>query len=71
MRCFFCGGVYHPSTGHIWNERVVACGPCAKHFYKWLRGMLNRRWGKKDFYAAARQWAPAGWSIQRRWNEYS
>src|SRR5512135_1983008 len=23
MNCFFCGGVYHPSTGHVWSARVV------------------------------------------------
>jgi hypothetical protein len=69
MRCFFCGGVYHPSTGHRWNERVVACGPCAKDFVRWLRGMLNRKWGKQNFYEAAIKFAPEGEGFRVRWNE--
>jgi len=56
MRCFFCGGVWHPATGSLVTERVRACGPCTRHFVTWFSGHVRRRWGKKGspkFYDAA------------------
>ncbi len=55
MNCFFCQGVYHESTGCYYNERVVACGPCARDFFKWLKAHVNR-WAnpkRPNFYEAA------------------
>jgi hypothetical protein len=54
LRCFKCGGPYHPATGH-WNERfdVVFCGACYRPFVKWLSGHLKRRWGGANFYQEA------------------
>ena len=52
-QCFFCSGVWHPSTGCYYNERVMACGPCTREFWTWFRNQTRKRWGRCDFYAAA------------------
>jgi hypothetical protein len=55
LRCFACGGPYHPSTGHLFREYpgVAYCGACYRPFLKWMKGHLNRRWGKQKFYEEA------------------
>jgi hypothetical protein len=46
-RCFACRGPYHPASGHLFREFDVAyCGACFRHFYSWMRGHLNVRFGK-------------------------
>lgn len=62
MNCFFCKETpYHESTGCYYNERVVACGPCARSFFKWLKQHVNR-WAnpkRPNFYEAAFKFAPS------------
>ena len=62
LRCFACGGPYHPSTGHLWKkfEGVAYCGPCYRSFLSWLKPHMHRRWGGERFYdaAARRQVSP-------------
>lgn len=54
MRCFACGGPYHPATGHLFREFMVAyCGRCYRHFIEWMKGHMRRKWGGLDFYAEA------------------
>lgn len=53
MRCFFCKGPAHPATGCQWSESVVACERCTREFWRWFRGMQNRKWGGFFFYDAA------------------
>ena len=62
LRCFACGGPYHPATGHLWRElsAVAYCGPCYRSFLSWLKPHMHRRWSGERFYEAAarRQVAP-------------
>ena len=52
--CTACGSpTYHPSTGHVFSETHYVCGPCARSWYKWLKGMMSRKWGKQNFYEHA------------------
>lgn len=56
--CFFCGGPYHDATGNKYTERVVACGPCAREFLKYVKQHVNR-WAspkRPNFYEAAFKW---------------
>lgn len=54
MQCFACGGPYHPATGHLFREFMVAyCGRCYRHFIEWMKQHMRRRWGGLDFYAEA------------------
>lgn len=41
MKCFACGGPYHPATGHLWAgfESVAYCGRCYRHFRIVLPGL--------------------------------
>lgn len=48
--CNACGGPYHPSTGHVFTPTHVVCGPCARSWKDWLKGMMSRRWGGQRFY---------------------
>jgi hypothetical protein len=61
MKCFFCPGVAHPSTGCQYSENVVACHSCVVEFWKWFKSHMATRGrpgrDKKgrmqaDFYAA-------------------
>ena len=49
-RCSSCKGVYHEATGHRFSEDSVLCGPCTRHYVKWLKGHTNRKWGGVRFY---------------------
>lgn len=54
VRCFACGGPYHPASGHLWREFMAAyCGPCYRHFIAWMKGHMHRKWAGADFYAEA------------------
>jgi len=48
-RCL-CGQTYHHDSGHILSPDAVLCGPCARHFTRWLSGHTKRRWGGANFY---------------------
>jgi hypothetical protein len=47
VRCFFCPGVAHPSTGSEYSPRVVACRECTVTFAlaldrsTWIRGVAD------------------------------
>ena len=41
MKCLFCGGSAHPSTGHQYTERVISCGPCYRQFLVWYKARLH------------------------------
>jgi hypothetical protein len=52
--CFCCkANVYHPATGHRFNEDVVYCGPCYRYFLSWMKGHVRRKWSGADFYVEA------------------
>jgi Mor family transcriptional regulator len=54
MRCNCCGGPFHPATGDYDKKYDRAtCGACYRPFVKWVKGMMSRRWGGQNFYAAA------------------
>ena len=54
MRCFKCGGPYHPSSGHLFREMDVAyCGACYRPFLAWFKGHTRRKWAGADFYLEA------------------
>lgn len=54
MKCFACGGPYHPASGHAWTAfGVVYCGPCARHFLTWMKGHVAQRRRGFDFYGEA------------------
>lgn len=64
MRCFFCGGAAHPASGCQYTERVIACGPCTRTTWKWVRQHVNKK-GRRPrngqrpsvgFYEAASKW---------------
>jgi hypothetical protein len=64
--CFACQGPYHPATGHAFSEDVLYCGRCIRHFYKWVRGHTNRRWGGHLLYEEARTSVRAGvWPVEK------
>ena len=52
-RCNACKGVFHEATGHRHSDNTVLCGPCAKHFFKWVKGHTNRSWSGVKFYEHA------------------
>jgi hypothetical protein len=60
MRCFACGGPFHPASGHAWMPDVVYCGRCIRSFYDWVR-THTRPWRPRkgdagpprDFYGEA------------------
>ncbi len=52
-RCSACKGPFHPATGHAHSEHTFLCGPCTRHFYKWVRQHTSRKWGKHFFYEHA------------------
>ena len=62
--CFFCGGAAHPSTGHAYSERVLACRRCTLEAFTWVRAHCNRTQGRKHtktaltFYEAAALFPP-------------
>lgn len=56
MRCFFCGGPAHPSTGCEYSERVVSCGPCVRRFWEWFRRQQHKTFGGCRFYDAVARW---------------
>lgn len=41
MRCFFCEGVAHPTTGHYVTPNVLQCGPCHREFIRWYRARMH------------------------------
>jgi hypothetical protein len=43
MRCFFCDGVAHPATGCQYTENAVACGPCVRDAWRWIKGFTNQK----------------------------
>lgn len=51
--CTACHGVYHPATGHAFSATAQLCGPCARHYLRWLKGHLSRTWAKASFYEYA------------------
>lgn len=48
--CSSCENPYHPATGWRLSPRTRLCGPCARHFAEWVKGMVRRRWGGVRFY---------------------
>ena len=52
-KCSCCGGPFHPATGHEFGGKGRFCGPCTRDFFKWVRGISGRRWGKVNFYKHA------------------
>lgn len=66
MRCAACKGVYHPATGHLFTPTCVLCGPCARDFLRWWKGMVNRRWGKLRFYDFAHPPVAAAPPVQHK-----
>lgn len=71
MRCFACGGPYHPATGHVFLPEVAYCGICAGRFFAWVirhtstksvrpRPGREARTGESFYEAASRgPWAKA------------
>jgi hypothetical protein len=56
MRCFFCDGVAHPQTGCQYSETCIACGPCVRDAWKWVKAHTNKRnkkWSNLSFYECA------------------
>lgn len=52
-RCDSCGSPYHEATGHIFSEKTVVCGPCARHFVQFIKSHTRRKWGGLNFYEHA------------------
>lgn len=50
MTCIICGGPAHPATGAQYTETALACGPCVRDFWVWVRRHTSRRWGGQYFY---------------------
>ena len=53
MRCFACGGPYHPATGHLFQIDIAYCGACYRPFLQWFKGRMNMVCRKHRFYDAA------------------
>lgn len=55
VTCAACTGPYSPATGHVHQHEplVVLCGPCARHFYAYVRTMMKRKSGGVSFYTYA------------------
>lgn len=53
MRCFACGGPYHPASGHIFSEDVVYCGACYRPFVAFMKSRFYQREDEPDFIAEA------------------
>jgi hypothetical protein len=47
--CFFCGAAAHPSTGHAYTPRVLACYRCTVEAWSWVRDHTNKRSRKGRF----------------------
>lgn len=43
MTCSFCGGVAHPASGCVYGPRTIACGPCTREFWVWVRSHTSKR----------------------------
>jgi hypothetical protein len=53
MRCFACGGPYHPNTGHRFADDVVYCGACFWPFIDFMKSRFYQRTKGPDFIAEA------------------
>lgn len=53
MKCFACGGPYHPATGNLFRPDVAYCGRCYRHFLEYLKTRFYRRKERPDFIAEA------------------
>jgi hypothetical protein len=52
--CFFCKGVFHPSSGDYFGpQNTPSCGPCTKATIKMIKERTRRRSGGVDFYSHA------------------
>ena len=49
MECTFCSGPAHPATGAQYTHSVIACGPCVRMFWRWVRERQWRRWSGSCF----------------------
>ena len=59
-QCFFCGGAAHPATGCQYTENVIACGPCTRTAWTWVKGFTNQK-GRRNgpsFYEHVNRIAP-------------
>jgi hypothetical protein len=54
MTCFFCKGAAHPVDRSQYAANVLACGPCVRTFWDWVKWRVAG-WKKRrhDFAAAA------------------
>jgi hypothetical protein len=48
-RCMFCKGAAHPATGAQYTPTAVACGPCVRDFWQWVRARQHKQWGGVRF----------------------
>jgi hypothetical protein len=53
MRCFACGGPYHPASGHVFADEIVYCGACYRPFIEFMKSRFYRRSKGPDFIAEA------------------
>lgn len=50
MTCASCGAPYHEASGHRFTDTMVICGPCTRHFIKFIKSHTKRKWGGFVFY---------------------
>jgi hypothetical protein len=50
LKCSACDNPYHEASGHRISDTMRYCGPCAKSFATFWKGMTRRKWGKNYFY---------------------
>lgn len=53
MKCTFCDGVAHPSTGCQYTETMVQCYRCTVEVWAWFRRQQHKKWGGMSFYEHA------------------
>ena len=53
MICCICKGPAHPATGAQYSATAIACGPCTRDFWRWVKTHTSRKWGKVYFYECA------------------
>lgn len=53
MICVICKGPAHPATGAQYTPTAIACGPCVREFWQWVRRHTSKRWGGQYFYEHA------------------
>lgn len=66
MKCFQCGGPFHPATGHFHRPDVPVCGPCFRPFVAWVKQHTKRKWSGQSFYEAAASSVKAGFTDSTR-----